>query len=329
MKISILIKNKIYKFCNEILNRSPSEIELIKLYKIYKRKSEKGVIREINIINFEQKRLSEEKKMSNKKYCDSIDINKVNNTIINLIESSNPFFCHRSRSEDSVCYKILKNETLTNNDYIKMNINCGVYPNKDMNILRDYLNEYLKVFEKLDIFCYHYVNDLNIFKFFLKDKIIGNYINCSYPNFFKDNSWLNKLNNKVVLIISPITDTLKLAYNTLQFEFKKFKEIKFYKSVQSIGNTHTHKNWTESLNIMKNEIMKLEFDIALISCGGYSGPLGLFIKEIMKKQAINMGGSLQYHFKIIGKRWKIDNGMNVLEHEIPKNYLLVENGCYW
>ena len=80
---------------------------------------------------------------------------------------------------------------------------------------------------------------------------------------------------------------------------------------------------------MKNEIKNLEFDIALIGCGGYSAPIGLFIKEYMNKQAINMGGALQFHFKVIGQRWKFKNGVNVLKHEIPENYLSVENGCYW
>ena len=111
-----------------------------------------------------------------------------------------------------------------------------------------------------------------------------------------------------------------------------------YESVQSIGNSGPHSGWKESFNIMKEEISKLEFDIALLGCGAYGMPLGAFIKEEMNKSAIYVGGGLQILFGIKGKRWDVhdeissmynQNWIRPFPQEIPNDKDLVENGCYW
>lgn len=327
---SILINEKICEY-NNLIKKDFNENQIININNRINLNKKKW----FSILKDEELEIKNKNKLIfnlnrkiNRIYCDSIDIFDINNKINNLINNSKPFFCHRSRSEDRMVYKIMNLQKLTKDDLKLLNINCGVYPKDDLDIIQKYSDEYIKVFENLDIFCYHYVNDLNIFKFFSHNKIIGNFVNSSYPNRL-GNNWLNNLVNKKVLIISSIPDTLKLAYETIDLKFKKFKKIIFYKCVQSIGNNNVHSNWYESLEIMKKEIKILDFDIALLSCGGYSGPIGLYIKDKLNKQAVNMGGSLQYQFNVIGGRWNIKNGIKVLEHEIPKNFKQVENGCYW
>ena len=90
-------------------------------------------------------------------------------------------------------------------------------------------------------------------------------------------------------------------------------------------------DWCKSLEIIKNDISKLDFDIAFIAAGGYATPLCNYIKKL-GKQSVNVGGDMQLWFSINGKRWN-NRGLkymfNVLEHEIPKNSYLVEGGCYW
>ena len=92
---------------------------------------------------------------------------------------------------------------------------------------------------------------------------------------------------------------------------------------------------------MTNDISKLEFDIALLGCGGYGLPLCEFIKSKMNKSAIYIGGGLQLLFGVMGKRWESypfwhkiirENNTKFIRpsnNEILKNNHLVEEGCYW
>ena len=69
---------------------------------------------------------------------------------------------------------------------------------------------------------------------------------------------------------------------------------------------------------MCEEIRRLDFDIALLSCGSYAMPIGTFIKNEMGKKALYMGGPLQKMFNIGGARYEylVSNG------KMPKeNYL--------
>ena len=65
---------------------------------------------------------------------------------------------------------------------------------------------------------------------------------------------------------------------------------------------HIHKDWKETFQRMCSEISKLDFDIALIGCGGYGVPLAGFIYNKLKKQAIQIGGGLQLLFGVMGKK---------------------------
>ena len=62
----------------------------------------------------------------------------------------------------------------------------------------------------------------------------------------------------------------------------------------------------------------------------------------MKKPGIHLGGAVQLLFGIKGKRWnnnvrfvesswynKNEFWTSPLSEDIPKNYKLVEDGCYW
>ncbi len=55
---------------------------------------------------------------------------------------------------------------------------------------------------------------------------------------------------------------------------------------------------------MKREIATLDFDIALLSCGSYAMPLGVFARDTLKRKAIYVGGCLQLYFGIMGRRYE-------------------------
>jgi hypothetical protein len=123
--------------------------------------------------------------------------------------------------------------------------------------------------------------------------------------------------------------------------FQDDQEFIFYKSFQTSAGNTTHSDWKETFAIMCDEIKDLEFDIALLGCGGYGLPLCNFIKKELKKSAIYIGGGLQLLFGIMGKRWEnweqwkniiSENGCNFIHpsgDEIIPNCDRVENGTYW
>jgi hypothetical protein len=161
--------------------------------------------------------------------------------------------------------------------------------------------------------------------------------------------WTLSLKRKKILIISPFTKSMK---KQIDCGFRIFKdknifdpsqEFVFYKCYQSTAGNKPHKDWFETFEIMCAEIKKLEFDIALLGCGGYGLPLCDFIKTDLKKSSVYVGGGLQLLFGVMGKRWekqnnglweKIikENGTKMIRptgEEIPKNLERVEGGCYW
>jgi hypothetical protein len=86
------------------------------------------------------------------------------------------------------------------------------------------------------------------------------------------------------------------------------------------------------------KIDRLDFDIALLGCGGYGLPLVNYIKNTKKRSAIYVGGALQILFGIRGKRWdnmpqinKFYNSRWVRPSEEEKIIGLekVEEGCYY
>tara|TARA_B000000557_G_C20804457_1_gene457025 strand:+ start:1653 stop:1931 length:279 start_codon:yes stop_codon:yes gene_type:complete len=92
---------------------------------------------------------------------------------------------------------------------------------------------------------------------------------------------------------------------------------------------------------MCNDISKLEFDIALLGCGGYGLPICYFINKKMNKSAIYIGGGLQLLFGVMGKRWESKKDFQKIisendskfirpsNDEILKNNNRIEQGCYW
>lgn len=162
------------------------------------------------------------------------------------------------------------------------------------------------------------------------------------PYFF-NNPWSMELKGKKVLVISPISQTIRYQWKRIDKiwgERRMFPEmdLQVYQSVQSIGGVGPHKSWYESLNVMKDDVSKMEFDMALVSCGAYGLPLVNHIKTNLGKTAIYVGGALQLFFGIKGRRWDNHDEISALfnenwrrpfDVEIPETASLVEGGCYW
>ena len=120
--------------------------------------------------------------------------------------------------------------------------------------------------------------------------------------------WTYALKNKKVLVISPFADIMKHQYKKRKFLFKNKKILPKFKlhtitALSTSGFNKIGKSWYDNYKVMCDQIDKIDFDIALLSCGGYGHPLLNYIKMDKKKSAIYTGGSLQLLFGIKGKRW--------------------------
>ena len=153
-----------------------------------------------------------------------------------------------------------------------------------------------------------------------------------------------------ILIINPFIDSIKYQVNCAEknnegtaFKLFNFSKVQFiyFKPLQTHGfsNKKEINNWSTALEYQKKQIAKLDFDVALISCGAYGLPLGNFIKSELNKNAVVVGGVLQLYFDIIGRRWENNRRvMNSLHKksiirpsisEKPINHTEIESSAYF
>lgn len=154
-----------------------------------------------------------------------------------------------------------------------------------------------------------------------------------FPSLFK---------NKKVLVITSHSQTTQKQIDKMDkglfFEKPIFHETtKFYvyKPPQQNGGSHDNICWKEHFEKMKNDIKTIkdlvEFDVALVSCGGFGMLISDYIFSI-GPNVIYVGGALQLFFGIIGSRWKMqtnENWVRPMDIDKPKNPEFCENSCYW
>ncbi len=170
---------------------------------------------------------------------------------------------------------------------------------------------------------------------------------------FRDGvNWSKDLKGKKILVVTPFSKTVIKQYAKREKLFCGTEilpefELSVYRSLLTIGDLEDNrfKDWFEALDYMYDEIMKFDFDVAILGCGAYGFPLGSRIKKA-GKSAIHMGGSLQILFGIMGRRWDgsrfggIDKMNPMLaayyndewtypEEDRPADADKVEYGPYW
>lgn len=156
--------------------------------------------------------------------------------------------------------------------------------------------------------------------------------------------WTMALKGKKVLVISPFAKTIEAQYSKRDKLYQNeeiLPEFTLYtvKAVQTGGmeTDDRFKDWFEALEYMYTEAMKFDFDVAILSCGAYSLPLAVKIKQA-GRSAIHMGGVCQMLFGIKGRRFEDEPGASEFfnEHwtypsreETPKSADMCENFAYW
>lgn len=271
--------------------------------------------------------------------------NEISKILYDKIKSGNPFFAGRFGANELNIMGVLDFRREQKYESAMENLcnGAGVFPNtKDtairfVEVMKDSMSE---------------LDQLAIWNLQLEDYYIKKYIKKSIPMsrlrylepWFADEPWTKALEGKKVLVVHPFVNTISQQYKKREklFENKNILpefDLITFRAVQTIaGNKDSRFNsWFDALDYMYEEIIKIDFDIALLGCGAYGFPLAARLKRA-GKQAIHMGGVLQILFGIKGARWdkefvgeKLYNEYwtNVQPEEIPKNHTSVESGCYW
>jgi hypothetical protein len=153
--------------------------------------------------------------------------------------------------------------------------------------------------------------------------------------------WIQALAGKRVMVVSPFAEDIEKQYKKRHQLFPAGVLPDFtlmtVKAVQTIADAYDprYTTWFDALDAMKVDIMKHDFDIALIGAGAYGSHLCWFVKS-MQRQAIQTGGATQTMFGMIGKRWENRSHVSqyINPHWIrpsvkPLGAEKVEQGAYW
>jgi hypothetical protein len=136
-------------------------------------------------------------------------------------------------------------------------------------------------------------------------------------------SFNNIFVNKKVLIITSHKDTtndqLKNHMNIhMKPIFDESTQFFVYKPPQQNGGNSDGRSWLEHLDKMQNDLTALskdfDFDIALVSCGGFGMIICDYIYSKMNKSALYVGGALQLFFGIMGNRWRTNTNIAELKN---------------
>ncbi len=159
--------------------------------------------------------------------------------------------------------------------------------------------------------------------------------------------WTEALKGKKVLFVSQFADYLVQQYSKRsklysgKWQWPEFELI----TVNSVWYFPQQKDsrfssWFDALNYLYEEIMKHDFDIAILSCGAFAINLASMIKRA-GKQAIQYGGELQMLFGIRGARWDKnsffmqyynDSWIRVAKEDVGirlDNVKTLDDACYW
>lgn len=166
----------------------------------------------------------------------------------------------------------------------------------------------------------------------------------SFSSYLWSFPWTKALQGKRVLVVHPFVNTISHQFSKRQYLWPNNPDVlpDFNLDLLCVPVSPAlvepkYENWFETLEILKNEMGKKDFDVALIGAGAFSLPLVVHAK-LLGKQGIHTGGETQFLFGVKGGRW--DNHplynryynkfwIRPLPEETAPNNTVIENGCYW
>jgi hypothetical protein len=157
--------------------------------------------------------------------------------------------------------------------------------------------------------------------------------------------WTFALKAKRILVVSAFAETIRGQINKREkiYGIELFPECTFVfiKPPQTQGE-NVSEEWDVELARFDNDLAQIagQYDVALVSAGGYGNLICNMIYEKYNKSAIYVGGVLQMYFGVLGNRWLEERAsvvrMYLNEHwtrpskeERPIGHTAIEKGCYF
>ena len=273
----------------------------------------------------------------------NITLEKGNQLLKNMIDKGEPFAAVRIGAVEMGALhnyeKMLLGLKKTFKPIVRwsMKNNAGFFPTDDKS-LTYYAKHFMKEAKKTDVFG---VSGIHMESYMYQRYFQTAHV-IQYESFEPlRGNWIQSLKGKRVLVVSPFAKDIEKQYQRREKLFPKGVMPDFtlitVKAIQTIADQLDPRfaNWFEALDAMKVEIMKHDFDIALIGAGAYGSHLCWFVKT-MGRQAIQTGGATQTMFGIMGRRWEkrahVNRYLNdawIRPSEKPQGAEKVEHGAYW
>jgi hypothetical protein len=263
----------------------------------------------------------------------------------NELQKKKFFIGRLSGNETSLCGLMINNRQFTNEMYQQMLYSAGIQFKSKEDVF-EYVNMYnasVKNTTLLGVWDGEMYSQAKEYYDFLNNMKLNKI--CAHglePYYFMNEPTYKAIPHKKILVITSHKETtlgqlskLDKIHNKPIFENAEFY---IYKPAQQNAGSHDSNTWLFHYNNMKTELADIkktfDFDIALVSAGGFGMLLCNYIYTELNTSTIYVGGALQLFFGIIGARWVNVIGMN--EHWVkpltvdrPLNAMLCEGGCYW
>lgn len=295
------------------------------------------------------------------------NIQKINDKIIDLFDSNNPFSLVRIGHMEGVFIdNMLKGRIPTITDDHPLSFSSGVYPVDPEYLYNIWLKENVNAMNNCDLLGFvdwwcEIVNDpsaiIPLFPdkeiFFKTDVLVLDPGTILDPKLIK-NPWTKKLKNKKVLVISSHVDTIKAQWKQIDKIWGNYKnDVVPFHLVDVIRSPFHPKmdsrqydncdTWDQTLSAMKAEIDKYDYDVLLVGAASFAPGLADYAKQ-QGKIGITICGAIQIFFGILGTRWLTeelyvdwkqffnDNWIFPLETDIPNQQIEKFNQfekAYW
>lgn len=244
---------------------------------------------------------------------------------------------------NSVFSRYLRNKKFKEKSFDRLCYYAGFFPNTyDKGYYDRYIDEQMHAISDLDIIIKFHKK----YEQFILRRHGSENLECidAIGSWQQEIPWTKELAGYRVVVVHPFAKLIEQQYEKRELLYPNSDvlpefDLRVVEAVQTIAESNESRfdTWFQALDYMFAEIMKEDFDIALIGCGAYGLPLAAKVKEA-GKIGVHMGGDLQMLFGIRGKRWDDrekakrwfnDAWVRPGNEYKPKGFDVVEDGCYW
>lgn len=279
---------------------------------------------------------------------------KIESEVCNILKNGKPFACGRlGHTECVIAYEYCKmrlgNQKHFSERFLEFLLSTSGFfstPEREKHDIEQYAEMTIEAIKDIDM---HLVWDLEGEAFLLRNfaDTASQFVQKEMihtPWHRQGYTWMNGLYGKKVLVISPFSKSIRMQYERRRSLFENennlpdFNLITYQSLETQMGDSKGFNTWFEAYQYMEQQILQIEFDVAIVGCGAYGYPLTAAIKRA-GKQAIEMCSSTQLMFGIKAKRWESIRKESVTKwwneewiyptETPPRYYEKIENGCYW